>query len=60
MLDWSDVGLDDAADDDPELILSAVRALVIFLRGLGWFCLDLNLLASVAIKALASSFLVEG
>ena len=41
-------------------ILSAVRALVILLLARGWFCLALNLLASVAKNALASSFFVLG
>ena len=41
-------------------ILSAVRARVIFLLARGWLCLALNLLARVARKALASSFLVLG
>ena len=60
LLDWRDVGLDDAAEDDPELILSAVNARVIFFLGLGWLCLDFSLLASVAMNAFASSFLVDG
>ena len=60
LLDWSDVGLDEADDDVPELILSAVNALVIFFLGFGWFCLDFSLLANVAMNALASSFFVDG
>ena len=60
LLDWSEVGREEAEEELPELSLSAVRARVIFLRGLGWDCLDLILLARVARNALASSFLVDG
>ena len=60
LLDCNDDGLEDEDDEVPEMILSAVKARVIFFLGFGWFCLDFSLFANVARKALASSFLVDG
>ena len=58
--DWREEGLEEAAEEAPELILSAVSARVIFLLGL--VCTDLtgfSLLARVARKARAASFLIK-
>ena len=58
--DWREEGLEEAAEEAPELILSAVSARVIFLLGL--VCTDLtgfSLLARVARKARAASFLMN-
>ena len=58
LLDCIEEGREDAREE----ILSAVRALFIFCfcPAFAPFLFGLSLLASVAMKALASSFLVEG
>ena len=59
LLDWREVGRVEAAEEE---ILSAVRARLIFCFWPPFAppLLGLSLLASVAMKALASSFLVDG